>query len=146
MLVMPTATLINRPFFANADPFAAPVVLLPHRRTSSSGVYDEAAVDLFQAVEAAGVDACWSEPQESRSWQARRSLEQLGVDLLIGVGSNLAWATVVAAVGRWRGRHVSVTVGSRTTPEASERWINVEGDAEAVAAILESMNPWNDQH
>lgn len=135
-----TVTAVSRPAVISRDPpFATAIVLLPHRRSSGSGVYDEAMVDFAWAVEDEGVETSWSEPQESWVWEGRRFADQLVVELLIGVASNFAWATVVRVFQRLRGRQVSATVGSRTTSEASERWIHVEGEGEAVADILKSM-------
>jgi hypothetical protein len=89
----------------------------------------------------------WSEPAESRAWAARRSADQipLVIDFVIGLASNAAWEGLVAILRRRGRQRVRAIVGSRVTEQATERWVQVDGEAEAVASILRDLNPWTSE-
>jgi hypothetical protein len=136
--------IVPRPSSAVGPLFSAPAVLAPSRRSGRLGVYDESVGSVAQELNALGVVAEWSEPAGSRVWAARRSADQIAlvVDLVIGVASNAAWEGLVAILHRRGRQRVRATVGSRVTEEATERWVQIDGEAEAVANILRDLNPW----
>jgi len=136
--------IVPRPSSAVGRLFSAPAVLAPSRRSGKLGVYDEFIGSIAQELRALGVVAEWSEPAGSRAWAARRSADQIAlvVDLVIGVASNAAWEGLVAILHRRGRQRVRATVGSRVAEEATECWVQIDGDAEAVANILRDLNPW----
>jgi hypothetical protein len=139
--------VVTRPASAVGAVFSAPAVLIPSRRRGDLGVYDESVVAIAQELNALGVTAEWSEPAKSRAWAARRSADriQLVVDLVIGVASNAAWAGLVAIVRGRKHQRIRAIVGSRTSEDAIERWVQLDGEAETVASILRDLNPWADE-
>jgi hypothetical protein len=139
--------IVPRPASAVGPLFSAPAVLAPYRRSGRLGVYDEAVASVAQELNALSVVTEWSEPAESRAWDARRSADEiaLAVDLVIGVASNAAWQGLVAILHRRGRRRIRAIVGSRVTEEATERWVQVDGEAGAVADILRDLNPWADE-
>ncbi|SRR6266508_3503865 len=144
MKVSGGAVIVRRPSSAVGSLFSAPAVFAPSRRSGKLGVYDESVGSIVQELRALGVVADWSEPAESRAWAARRSADQITllVDLVIGVASNAAWQGLLAVLRRRGRQRIRAIVGSRVTEEAAERWVQVDGEAEAVANVLRDLNPW----
>ncbi len=84
-------------------------------------VYNEAAIDLVKDLKAAGIDAGYAHPADSRRYYSERSAE-IAVSFLVSLGSAAVWETFMLALQRYRSRHkLSVTIVEERRSDGSER-------------------------
>ncbi len=100
-------------------------------------VYHEAAIDLVRDLKAAGVDAGYAHPADSRRYYSERSAE-IAVSFLVSLGSAAVWEAFMRALQRYRGRQkLSVTVVDERQPNGSERrTATFDGSGEDVLSAM----------
>lgn len=119
---------------------AGELVVLP-REMSSSGValYDDSVIDVVKTLRAEGYEADFADDQDHRSWAGEKSAEVV-LALVVGVGSNAAWASLVWLFRRFHiERRVEAKVARIVQSDTGTTWdwAEFKGTGAEVADLME---------
>jgi hypothetical protein len=118
------------------------IIVLPQEvDQDGTGLYSDSAIQLVKEFRALEIQAQYQHPQDSRAWIGERGFAAIAFDWILGVTSNAGWAALCLLLRRKGKASVRIKL-ARCTQSASEtvwEWVEVEGDATAIADALERI-------
>ncbi len=112
------------------------VTIFPKSVHNGRGSYSESALDFADELNQTGAVARpWHDPAECEISTERGPVTETVVAIVLGIASSAGWDALKWALSRKpRTEQVSLTVGWRDG--SAEKWVRVEGPADAVAETI----------
>ena len=109
------------------------------------GDYDDSVITIVKEFRLAGADASFEHGPERRRWIGENAVDPTVLELIVGIGSNAAWAALCALVSRRKSDHVRVQWGQWEEASGELQWFEAEGSGDAVAAAIEAARPTDEE-
>ncbi|QGN50254.1 hypothetical protein GKC29_27840 [Micromonospora sp. WMMC415] len=120
-------------------PTESDVTIYPESLNNGRGVYAPSALDLADELSGTGVVARpWHELADCEISSEREPVTAAILSVVLGIVSSAGWEAIKRVLRRRsRDDRVSLTIGWRDG--TAERWIRVDGPADAVAEAIDRL-------
>lgn len=117
-------------------------IVLPREADDEEGLYDESVITLVKELRDAGASADFQHGPESRSWIGEKALDQIALQLIIGISSNAGWDALRAVLMRRKTEQIRVQMARCTDARTGRRWewFEAEGNGEDVVQAIEAFS------